>query len=255
MIKTYTPPPALAEYINCFWSLDNISEDLTELVYPNGKIQLIFHYRKPFTEIVQSGMENTQPQYAVCGQKTSYNHVRASGDSGMVAAVLRTYSASALLHIPLCELTDDTVSFTDIFRDWKSHEQGFNDCNDDRTRIGMICNFLGKRIKNITSCHDYFVKSCVDEIRNSRGLSAPIHSMNRFGFSERSLQRIFRDHVGLSPKRYAEIVRLENSIALFGRGRSMTDVCYEAGYYDQPHFIRSFRQYTGLSPSEFEKLI
>ena len=255
MIKVYTPPPALAEYISCFWSLSCFSGDHTELVYPNGKIQLIFHYRKPFTEIVQSGMENPQPQYAVCGQKTSYNHVRASEDSAMVAAVLRTHSASSLFRMPLHELTDDTVKITDIFSDWKNFECGFNGCTDDITRIRILCKFLAQKINGIRSCHDYFVRSCVDEIRNNRGLSAPFHSMNRFGFSERSLQRIFRNHVGLSPKRYAEIIRLENSIALFGRGRSMTEVCYEAGYYDQPHFIKSFRQYTGLSPSEFEKLM
>lgn len=255
MIKVYTPPPALAEHISCFWSLNGFSGDHTELVYPNGKIQLIFHYRKPFTEIVQSGMENIQPQFAVCGQKTSYNHVRASGDSAMVAAVLRTHSASSIFRMPLYELTDDTVSITDIFRDWKNFESGFNGCSDDLTRISVICRFLAEKISGVRSCHDFFVKSCVDEIRKSGGLSVPFDSLNKFGFSERSLQRIFRHHVGLSPKKYAEIVRLEKSIALFGHGWSMAEVCHEAGFYDQPHFIRSFRQYTGLSPSEFEKLM
>ncbi len=252
MIKVYNPSPLLADYISCFWSLENFSGEHTELVYPTGRMQLIFHYRKPFTDTDSSGNEITQPRYSICGQKTSYSHITASSDSGMIAAVFRTHGASSIFSIPLNEITDYTVSFTDVFADWKKIQGEFDDCIDDISRIGLISRFLLEQANPAPVCHDYFVRSCVDEIIHNRGMSAPIRSMERFGYSERSLQRIFRDRVGLSPKKFSGIVRFENTVSLFRKGWSMADICQKSGYYDQPHFINSFRKFTGLTPSEFE---
>lgn len=255
MLKVYNPSPALADYICCFWSLETPSERHTELVYPSGKIQLIFHFGKPFRDMDSSGNEYMQPQFAVCGQKTSYSHVTAEYGSGMIAAVLKTECASVLLDLPLHEITDYTVSMTDIFRNWRNSEWKFSDCIDDLSGIRVIENFLMQQICRRKSCHNYFVKSCVDEIRQNRGLSLPFSSMENFNLSERSLQRIFKEHVGISPKKFADIMRLENSIDLFRKGKTLTDVCYESGYYDQPHFIKSFRRFTGHTPSEFYSLL
>jgi len=255
MLKVYNPSPALADYICCFWSLETPCAGHTELVYPSGKIQLIFHYGKPFRDRDSSGNEFLQPQFAVCGQKTSYSHVTAEKSSGMIAAVLKTESASALFRLPLNELTDYTVSMTEIFKSWKNSESIFCDCADDLSGIRVIEKFLIKLIGKHRSCHNYFVKSCVEEIRHNRGLSLPFSSMENFNLSERSLQRIFKDHVGISPKKFADIMRLENSIDLFRQGKTLTDVCYESGYYDQPHFIKSFRRFTGYTPSEFSSLV
>ena len=255
MIKVYPPPPALEEYICCFWSLYGISGEHTELVYPNGKIQIIFHYRKPFTDTASTGDVCTQPVIALCGQKISYSHVISSEDSGMVAVVLKTHSASLFFPMPMSEVTGYTVDLNYIYKDWKNYHGRFNDCSDDNSRIFLVSRFLLDKLNNAMSCHDYFIKSCVDEIKLKKGMSAPLYSMDRFSFSERSLQRIFKERVGLSPKKFAEIVRLENSITMFGQGMSMSEVCQEAGYYDQPHFIKSFRQYTGLTPSEFAKFL
>ena len=79
--------------------------------------------------------------------------------------------------------------------------------------------------------------------------------MENFNLSERSLQRIFKDHVGISPKKFADIMRLENSIDLFRQGKTLTDVCYESGYYDQPHFIKDFKRCSGMTPGDFLKSI
>lgn len=255
MIKVYKPSPLLADFISCFWSLENFSGQQTELVYPTGKIQLIFHFRKPFTDTDSSGNEIIQPRYALCGQKTSYSHITASSDSGMIAAVFRTHGASAFFPIPLNDITDYTVSFTDIFKDWINIQGEFDDCIDDTSRISIISNFLFQKINTSPICHDYFIRSCVEEIIQNKGVSAPVHSMERFGYSERSLQRIFRERVGLTPKKFSGIVRFENTIPLFRKGWSMTDICLKSGYYDQPHFINSFRKLTGLTPSEFEIFI
>ena len=252
MIKVYPPSPVLADCVSCFWSLENSENDITELVYPTGKMQLIFHYRTPFSDESSSGTHRVQPRFALCGQKTSYSHVTATGNSGMIAAVLKPHAASLLFPMPLYEITDCTIDINDVCADTGISEWEFSDCTDDLSRIRLIENFLARKVDTKPTCHHLFTRCCVDEIRKNRGLALPHDSMERFNFSERSLQRIFREHTGLTPKKYADIVRLENSILLLGKRKNMTDICYESGYYDQSHFIRSFRELTGLTPKEFE---
>ena len=254
MVKVYSPSPALSDYICCFWSLDTLSSPYTELVYPTGNIQLIFHYREPFIDKDSSGYEIIQPEFSVCGQKISFSSVTAQENCGMIAAVLKTEAASALLGLPLHEITGRIISFTDIFRNWKNSAWKFADSSDDFSRIEIIENFLLRHIRIKSQYHSHFIKKSINEIRENRGMNLPFKTMDKFDLSERSLQRIFREEVGLSPKKFSEIVKFENSITLLNQGKTMTDVCYEAGYYDQPHFIKTFKQFTGLTPLQYSRL-
>lgn len=74
----------------------------------------------------------------------------------------------------------------------------------------------------------------------------------RFELSERSLQRLTRRRVGLSPKWLIQRRRLqEASVRLRARPGSLADVAADLGYADQPHFTRDFRAVTGMTPGEF----
>ncbi len=74
----------------------------------------------------------------------------------------------------------------------------------------------------------------------------------RFDLSERSLQRLTRRRVGLSPKWLIQRRRLqEASVRLRDRPGSLADVAADLGYADQPHFTRDFRAVTGMTPGEF----
>lgn len=72
--------------------------------------------------------------------------------------------------------------------------------------------------------------------------------------SERQLGRRFRDRVGMSPKRFASLRRFERAARLAATSRSLTRAAVEAGYYDQPHFNREFRRFTGLAPGAWLRM-
>ena len=74
----------------------------------------------------------------------------------------------------------------------------------------------------------------------------------RFELSERSLQRLTRRRIGLSPKMLIQRRRLhEASARLRDHPTSLADVAADLGYADQPHFTRDFRTVTGMTPGEF----
>lgn len=77
----------------------------------------------------------------------------------------------------------------------------------------------------------------------------------RHSISSRQFERLFDKYVGTSPKSYCKIVRFQNSLKhlLSGSFERLSDVAYANGYYDQMHFIREFKKFTGQTPTHFQK--
>lgn len=70
------------------------------------------------------------------------------------------------------------------------------------------------------------------------------------GWSARHLTRLFRDHIGLTAKVYAQLVQFHRALRLIrSGGLSPTATAYEGGYADQSHLTRAFRRFGGFSPA------
>ena len=73
--------------------------------------------------------------------------------------------------------------------------------------------------------------------------------------SVRNFERRFAEQVGIPPKMFVKLVRFNKamSIKLAEPDKNWTAIVYECDYFDQLHFIKDFRQYTGLTPNQFIK--
>ena len=76
------------------------------------------------------------------------------------------------------------------------------------------------------------------------------------GWSEKHFLERFREQVGQAPKTMGRIIRFNRALKLLKRpGVTLADVVFEAGYYDQPHMNRDFRQFSGSPPTDFARLV
>ncbi|HBR69178.1 MAG TPA: hypothetical protein DEA55_07375, partial [Rhodospirillaceae bacterium] len=76
--------------------------------------------------------------------------------------------------------------------------------------------------------------------------------MAQFALSGRQLERLFQQYVGLRPKSFSRILRFKHVMRLAEQGRiaNWAELALLAGYYDQAHLIRDFRQFAGESPTQ-----
>jgi AraC-like DNA-binding protein len=83
-----------------------------------------------------------------------------------------------------------------------------------------------------------------------RSITRVDHAGERFGLSPRSLQRLFRRYVGVSPKWVLQRYRLHEAAARLAEGTDETwaEVALDLGYFDQSHFIRDFTRAVGMTP-------
>ncbi|MNL24652.1 Exoenzyme S synthesis regulatory protein ExsA [compost metagenome] len=70
------------------------------------------------------------------------------------------------------------------------------------------------------------------------------------GLSERYIQKLYLSNIGISPVAFTSVLRFNNSLQLvLNTTQSLTEIAYDCGYYDQAHFIKEFRKFTGITPS------
>jgi AraC-like DNA-binding protein len=72
--------------------------------------------------------------------------------------------------------------------------------------------------------------------------------------SYKTLSRLFQEVIGISPKEYVQIKRVNQSLALFASSKDIKsqDLADQLGYYDSAHFINEFKKYTGKTPKSLK---
>lgn len=100
---------------------------------------------------------------------------------------------------------------------------------------------------------DPIVRSLVMEIMTTEGNINFGDLTKRFNLSQRRIEQKFIEGVGICPKHFSRIVRFQSIFQVVGQMKriNFTNIVYECGYYDQAHFIRNFKEFTGLTPRKF----
>lgn len=122
-------------------------------------------------------------------------------------------------------------------------------------RIALADSFLLKKLSVHTKTLPRIdlVQQVMNELTSKDFFDNINNVAERYGISSRYLQKVFLHYTGLTPKLYAKINRFQNSLILIGKGdQPLTAIAYECGYFDQSHFIREFKSFTGSVPSGFD---
>jgi methylphosphotriester-DNA--protein-cysteine methyltransferase len=100
---------------------------------------------------------------------------------------------------------------------------------------------------------DLLIGEAIQQIRLSKGDIKIKELLSGLPISRDPFEKRFRKITGTSPKHFAAIIRLQNLIENYSGAVSLTEAAYSAGYYDQAHFIKDFRSFTGQAPLDFFK--
>lgn len=99
--------------------------------------------------------------------------------------------------------------------------------------------------------------SVKDMVYESDGLETVSNMSEKTGYTERYINKVFVEKMGFSPKTFCKIIQFQRALEYlnYGTPENMTKAAVDLGYYDQAKFIRDFKEYGGVTPHQYLKLI
>ncbi|MGO3603153.1 MAG: helix-turn-helix domain-containing protein [Enterococcus malodoratus] len=238
------PHPALRPYISnytlTFPTREMISEAYT--VIPHGCATLVFGFKD---QTLTSQLMGPATKAARVGDQ-------AGSFDQIVIVEFQPAGLYAFLGFSQNELTDQHFSF-DLLH--AKLNQGMLDLLETVESVQALISgidqlFLQANSNSYPSELAIVTKSIVDQAgnRSLKQLSQDVF------YSERHLTRLFNSYLGMSPKTFSRLVRVNQTIRLLNAPNSEITKAYEAtGYYDFSHFNRDFKQITGNTPQEYRR--
>lgn len=180
----------------------------------------------------------------------SGRHTRTLEGTGRVFGIkLRPGAFRPILGRAVATITDRHLPLRDFF---DGLEEAILATIDDRERIDIAESFLRERLPRRDEKIDE-VNRIMDFILADREITKVEDLVQRSGVSKRTLQRLFSDYVGVSPKWVINRYRLHEALERASAGESIdwTSLALDLGYFDQAHFIRDFKKLVGKTPTEY----
>lgn len=149
--------------------------------------------------------------------------------------------AFRFLAVPAHEATDEVVPLRDVWGAMVTElEAQVSEARNSKARLSAITRVLERRLRGAAPA-DFRVRRAI--------------AGERVDLGARQLRRIFDHYVGIAPKAFSRIMRLQRAVSMIDAPaqRSWAAVATACGYSDQPHLVREFQALVGLSPAAYAR--
>jgi AraC-like DNA-binding protein len=245
-LATRAPHPSLGRHVRSLagWR-ERAAGPVRRAELPGGRIVLVVSFGpaldvdgRRFTSFV-AGLHDVPAQ------------TEHAGEGHGIQAYLTPLGARRLLGMPMSELTRDVVELEDL--------------------IGPAAHELAERLATAPTWAERF--DLLERAIAERTLAAPPvapeleHAWRRLhdthgavpisklagelGWSRRHLAATVHSELGMAPKPLARLLRFERAVERLRAGAALADAALDAGYYDQAHFNRDFKQFAGRTPTDY----
>lgn len=252
---TFEPGYDLDMLIRCYWTLESPGTQAMQKqrIVPDGCMEMIFHAGDLYKQYLSPQEYIIQPRCFVIGQLTVPLEIEPTGATGIFAVRFHPDGFMPFATLPVKEMANRAVPLEELFAgDGLKLEQDILQANSTEERIRIAEAFLLNRIRSAETI-DRVVRATVDMMMEIKGQLSIEDLSGKVHVSRKQLERKFSAAIGLSPKQLAKTIRLQAALKMLLNKNfiNLTTLAHEGEYYDQAHFIKDFKEFTGLTPGRF----
>lgn len=255
--RVFFPSDILKPYIKNYWTCRHPADTL-EVMYPSGCVELCIDISDCSTIRHRGNQAMKVPNLEVLGHWTIPTVAAINKGNTCLITRFHPFASSLFFPNPAYDFTNELIDLRDIFnRESADFYDRLMEQPTIEQKIGVLEAFLVQRLnRNKRNNNKLKLVECLCNDIYREGKPFSIENLSaRYGFSERYIQKLFIDWVGLTPQRFFAVRRFNKSLELIRTSaESLTSIAFECGYYDQAHFIREFKSYTGLTPTQVKGL-
>ncbi|MEL7120775.1 MAG: AraC family transcriptional regulator, partial [Bacteroidota bacterium] len=175
----------------------------------------------------------------------------------MIVLAIKPGAGFSLIHSDVSEYTNKVVPAVNVFGDSIANLlDKLKQSSTLKEKFLAIEVWLDKQLK-ADDFYTSIIKFTIDAIEKSPTQISISQLKRKSGYSEKQFIQIFKKYVGITPKQFHRIVRFNEILSMVEREEaiSWTHIATTCGYYDQAHFIRDFRHFSGINPKKYLKHI
>ncbi len=249
----YIPTARLQLFVK-YYAVSEQEQENEYKVFPSSGLVIGFQYKGQLATI-KNNIQTSLSSAGITGITDSYKIFKNTANTGTILVYFTEIGFAHFAAHPANELFNLSLSLDDIFDKTSINqvEEKLATANTDNHRIKIVEQFLLSQLKDIET--DKLIVEAVKLIYQSKGTIRIKELNEKLFISQSPFEKRFRKLVGTSAKKFASIVRFNAVIDNLSDTKTLTDICYENNFFDQAHFIKNFKQFTGNTPENFKRFL
>jgi AraC-like DNA-binding protein len=248
------PPAPLARYVASLWYWEGPTQrHCLERIMPSGIASLIINLQEDEVRDYPAGGQVQRHSGSILvGAHSACSIIDTLQQRVVMGVAFRAGGTWPIFGVAGDELSNRHIGLRDLWSLGGSLRDRILCAPTPHARLQILAESLTAQVGARATQHPA-VAFALQHLHSAPQL-ATIEDLGRAaGISTRRLARLFSIEVGLTPKLYARVLRFNRVVeSIYNKPEvNWQDIAYQCGYFDQAHFIRDFKAFSGLTPSEY----
>jgi len=256
-LKFHSPPPPLSNLVASFTYYKGYQPGHSiDRFLPDGNVELVIDltgFPKSVYDNETLAVRQSFSKAWIAGLRREFISIHAGQDAEMFVVTFRKGAARAIVGMPLAELTEQVIEGDMVFgRPILLLREALLEAESPEAKMAAAERHLLAMAGGELQPNP-FVQYAVDQILLRPGQLSLEALSQKVGYSQKHLIQLFKEQVGLPPKAFLRIIRFQRAIMeIEQRGAiEWSHLALDCGYYDQAHFIRDFKRFSGFTPEAY----
>jgi AraC-like DNA-binding protein len=250
-IDVHIPTESLRPFVLTYLIVESQIE-LVNKVLPDTSLVMAFRY-KGEASYEANDTKTHLPSSSISGLRKSLRVFNYSKDTGIILVMFREAAAASFVKEPLHKLFEKSVTLDNFISHQKVSiiEEQLSESKSNTQRIHLIEKFLLSQLYNPEP--DKLILHAIQKIQSAKGIIKMRDLAASLYISQDAFEKRFRRVVGSSPKQFSSIIRMKYITTSEQQKPNLAETAFAAGFFDQAHFSKDFKLFTGQTPSDFFK--
>ncbi len=257
--QKFAPPEQLKELVRYFWVLEDRDPNAvpkTFLAIADGSPGIIFHQSEKGKLFDQS--QQALPDVILYGQTIEPVKFSTTGPFCAIGIYFYPHALKIIFGLDADELTNTCMDLL-LLPNKKKHPLADQLANTPAAteQVKAIAEYLFSQMVLNSAKNDRIAEFALTKLIQSKGSASLKEVQRTLQLTERTFERRFRQTVGISAKLFSKIRRFQEGLHQLRNNKyeKLSDIAYDNDYSDQAHFIRTFKEFTGHSPNQYQKQV
>ena len=251
-LKNFAPRDTLKPFVEEVSLIENSGGETSFRILPDGSATIILGLAK--SGLGNDWVKSERSGLAFGGVQTRTLKKRLPRGTTGISVRFKIGGAAPFFPIPLSEIANRHVHVNDL---WPGVSERLSEslfaAENHEERIALLQDALFIRLKSCEWCSSMRVVRAAVKLAHQAGTKRVSDLAKAIGVSDRHLNRVFQNDVGVSPKQFFRILRFQQVVKVARQNAALNwaEIAADTDYYDQSHLIAEFKRLTGMTPTAF----